>query len=329
MAFKIGVKTVFEPTVIGGLPARNRIIRAAVADRSNGAVTGEIIEKYRRLAASGVGVIITGFVTVEERESFIPTVAFFDDSRLPRHQDLVNAVHQQGGKIVLQIASVGSYVIGGDCQGVPIYAPSAVQHLASQVRPQEMSLEEIRQVRQCFVNAAIRGKSAGYDGIEIHGAHNFLLSLFASPYYNRRTDAYGGSVENRARMLLETVGAVKKAVGGDCPIWVKLNSDEHIDNGITGDEFLYQCEELDKLGVAAIEVSGNWSTIASRTGPYYLDAARRAADLLEADVILTGGLRKAAEMLDILKSSKIVAFGMARPFIKNPDFMAALLSQAK
>jgi 2,4-dienoyl-CoA reductase-like NADH-dependent reductase (Old Yellow Enzyme family) len=291
---------------------------------TTGDITGEIIKKYCKIVDSGVGIIITGFVTVEERESFIPTVAFFDDRYISQHQELVNAVHQQSGKIVLQIASVGSYLIGGSLPEVPIYAPSVVQHLASKVTPREMSETEIKIVQQSFVEAAIRGKKSGYDGVEIHGAHNFLLSLFLSPYYNRRTDSYGGNVENRARMLLETVGAMKEALGDDYPIWVKLNSNEHMENGITLDDFLYICKQLDKLGIAAIEVSGNQHTISSKIYPYYLLEAGKAADLVKADVIITGGIRRLVEMQKILITSKIVAFGMARPFLEDPDLITTL-----
>lgn len=314
----------FTPTIIGGISARNSIIRAAIGDHSTGGITDEIIGQYRDLAAGGVGVIITGFVTVEKRESFIPTIHFFDDSHIPGHRELVKAVHEQGGRIVVQIASVGSYVIGGDYTGIPIYAPSAVEHLASKIMPKEMSEEEIRQVQHCFAGAALRGKEAGYDGVEIHAAHNFLISLFASPYYNHRTDEYGGVLENRSRMLLETVKAVKEAVGEDYPVWVKLNSAEHMDNGIALDDFIYLCEQLDRLRVAAIEVSGNWSAIASKIGPYYLEAAAKAAKMVAPDIILTGGIRSTAEMLEILQTTKIAAFGIARPFMKDPDFINTL-----
>jgi 2,4-dienoyl-CoA reductase-like NADH-dependent reductase (Old Yellow Enzyme family) len=321
---KMENKELFNTATVGNIEVRNRVIRAAIGDRAHGNVTEEVIENYRKLAAGGVGAIVTGFVTVEERESFIPTLAFYDDKYIEQHKPLTDAVHAEGGKIILQIASVGSFVTGGDYEGVPIYAPSAVEHMYSKIVPKEMTIEEIKQVQKKFADAALRGKKAGYDGVEIHGAHNFLLSLFTSPHYNRRTDAYGGNAENRARMLLETVKIVKDAVGNDYPIWVKINSDDHFDNGITLEDFLYQCKELEKLEVAAIEVSGNWSSVASKTEPLYLDAATKAAESVATDVIAAGGFREAAQMQEILRTTGIDAFGIARPFMKNPNLNEVL-----
>jgi 2,4-dienoyl-CoA reductase-like NADH-dependent reductase (Old Yellow Enzyme family) len=312
-------KNLFESTTIGAISARNRIIRAAIADRAHGDVTQEVIENYRKLAAGGVGVIITGFVTVEKRELFIPTLAFHDDKYISQHKPLIDAVHTEGGKIVLQIASVGSFVIGGNYEGVPIYAPSAVEHMYSKIIPKEMTVEEIKQVQKNFADAALRAKKAGYDGVEIHGAHNFLLSLFSSPYYNKRADNYGGSVENRSRMLLETVSAARQAVGSDYPLWVKINSEEHFDGGITQEDFLYQCRELEKLGVNAIEISGNWSMVASKEGALYLKESIKAAETVSTDIIATGGYRKIAQMQEILDTTGIDAFGIARPFMKSPN----------
>ena len=182
-----------------------------------------------------------------------------------------------------------------------------------------MSADEIKAVQEKFAQAAVRAKKAGFDGIEIHAAHGFLLSQFITPYYNRRSDIYGGAIENRARMTLETYSAIREAVGKEYPVWVKLNCIDGFEGGLTLEDFLYVCRALTKLGVDAIEVSGNWMARSKEKEAYFKNEAAIAAEENQVAVILTGGNRDYGQMEQLLNTTRIGYFGMSRPFISEPD----------
>ena len=329
------MKSLFDQAEIGGLILKNRFLRAAVGDKTTeGRVDEETIELYRQTAAGGVGAIITGFTRVENEETDALALSLYDDSFLDGHRRLTAAVHEHGARIILQIAHAGSYCQPKNSRTTPILGPSPVVHHMSNIRPKEMTAEEIQRVRQSFASAARRGMQAGYDGVEIHGAHAFLLSLFLTPWYNRRRDNYGGSVANRARFLIETYDAVRAAVGQDYPVWVKINSHDFMPDGITVDECSYVCGALAAKGANALEISGNWFSILQDPGTFFQPAAARIAAEIKArdsktDVILTGGNREITKMTDLLNSSAISAFGMARPFLLEPGIIKRFECEAQ
>jgi 2,4-dienoyl-CoA reductase-like NADH-dependent reductase (Old Yellow Enzyme family) len=200
-------------------------------------------------------------------------------------------------------------------------APSAVSHLITRTLAREAAVDELKAIQQKFAKAALRAKEAGYDGVEIHAAHGFLLSQFMTPYYNRRSDAYGGTVENRSRMLLETYDAIRGTVGKDFPIWAKVNSTDGIDGGLTLDDCRYLCGKLTEHGVDAIEVSGKWFPMPEEARAYFKDAARIVAGENNVPVILTGGNRSCGDMTRLLNETSIAYFGIARPFVNEPNLI--------
>ncbi|MDR1376530.1 MAG: NADH:flavin oxidoreductase [Synergistaceae bacterium] len=316
------MKSLFDATEIGGMSLKNRFIRAAVADKTaDGSIDDEVVGLYRALARGGVGTIVTGYTLVDDAEKMLPIAAFYDDSFLDGHRRLTEAVHGHNGNIVLQLVYVGSYVAAKDVSGVIALAPSAVPNLISGTMAREASAKELESIRQKFAQAALRAKEAGYDGVEIHAAHGFLLSQFMTPYYNRRTDLYGGAAENRSRMLLETYDAVRGAVGPNFSIWAKINSTDGIDGGLTLEDCLYLCKNLTQHGIDAIEVSGKWFSFPIEARAYFEDPARKIAEENAVAVILTGGNRDCKEMTRLLNDSGIGYFGMARPFMKEPDLI--------
>jgi 2,4-dienoyl-CoA reductase-like NADH-dependent reductase (Old Yellow Enzyme family) len=302
---------------------KNRFIRAAIGDYSDdGTVTEKMLDVYRQLAEGGVGVIITGFTLVGECEGDLKIPALYHDRFIDGQRLLVDAAHASNTAIVCQLAFAGAMIQSPVGSGMIALGPSAVANLRTNILPREISNGEIQDIQQNFAAAALRAKISGYDGIELHGAHSFLFSQFLTPYYNHRNDAYGGTIENRARMLLETYGEVRKAVGEKYPIWVKLNCDDFMDGGITFDDCLYSCRELAKAGVDAIEVSGNLFLGTPETeGAYFKEQASRIAAEIGVSVILTGGNRICAEMTELLNSAGIDYFGMAIPFMTEPDIV--------
>lgn len=202
-----------------------------------------------------------------------------------------------------------------------VFAPSAVENLNSHSIPQALSLEAIKHIQKQFALAAGRAKRAGYDGVELHAAHGFLLSQFMTPYYNRRTDGYGGSLQNRARMTLETYQAVRQEVGDDFPVWIKINVRDGFEQGVGFDAVLYLCSQLTQKGIDAIEISGSFTAFSPEATSFFKKEAEKIAEENDTAIILTGGNRDPQEMTEILNTTKIAYFGLARPLMKDPDLI--------
>jgi 2,4-dienoyl-CoA reductase-like NADH-dependent reductase (Old Yellow Enzyme family) len=172
-----------------------------------------------------------------------------------------------------------------------------------------------------FADAALRAKNAGYDGVEIHAAHGYLLSQFMTPHYNRRADLYGGSVQNMARMTLETYENMRKSVGDNFPIWIKINVTDGFENGVAFDDVLYLCRELTQRKIDAIEISGAFKKFPQESRSFFKSEAKIIAEKNDIPIIMTGGNKDFREMTEILNTTKIKYFGMARALIKEPDLI--------
>jgi 2,4-dienoyl-CoA reductase-like NADH-dependent reductase (Old Yellow Enzyme family) len=315
------MKTLFDKTQLGQISLKNRFIRAAIGEKSpDGHVNENILKLYQELALGGTGTLITGFTLVDEAEKNFPLMAFYNDSFREGHKTLTGLVHEHGANIILQLVYVGSYAMG-KTTGMTILAPSAVENLNTKIVPQEMTVRQIKNIQEKFAKAALRAKNAGYDGVEIHAAHGFLLSQFMTPYYNRRTDVYGGGVLNRARMSLETCKAVRESVGTGFPISIKINVNDGFENGVVFDDVLYLCDELTKIKIDAIEISGAFGKFPQGSTSFFKNEAEQIAAKNETKIILTGGNRNFDEMTKILNETKIEYFGMARPLIEQPDLV--------
>ncbi|MDR1516273.1 MAG: NADH:flavin oxidoreductase [Synergistaceae bacterium] len=315
------MKTLFDATVLNEMSLKNRFIRAAVGEKtSDGTVNEHILGVYRELSRGGAGTLITGFTLVDGAERLYPILALYDDSFIDGHKKLTALVHESGANIISQLVYVGSWVIG-DRHGDILLAPSAVKHLQSGALPKEASVGEIKAIQRKFAEAALRAKKAGHDGVEIHAAHWFFLSQFLTPYYNRRADQYGGSVENRARMLIETYEAIREAVGADFPVWVKININDGFDMGVSLEDCLYVGRELSHRGIDAIETSGDWMEHPEGAGAFFRDEAQALAAETGVSIILTGGNRDFQSMTEILNSTDIDYFGLARPLMRESDLI--------
>ncbi len=316
-------KTLFDRTRIGNLELKNRFVRAAVADKTeDGRVDETMIENYLALARGGVGTIVTGYTLVGAAEKHMPVLSISGDEYIGGHEILTTTVHEYDVNLILQLVCVGSNTPSWwENGGLVSLAPSSVANRVTNAPAREMRLTEIKTVQIEFAEAALRAKKAGYDGVEIHAAHGYLLSQFLTPYYNRRTDSYGGPIKGRARMVIETVEAVRDTVGGDFGVWVKINTTDNMEGGVSPDDCRYVCRELTALGADAIEASGNWASVSTRNVVYFKDMAATIAEENDVPVILTGGCRDFAEMTAILNETKIGYFGLARPFTKNPNLV--------
>nr|WP_207720405.1 NADH:flavin oxidoreductase [Clostridium gasigenes] len=272
---------------------KNRFFRGALwedlADEK-GHMTPELSYIYEELAKGGVGTIITGYSFVTRDEQPNPgMMGIYDDSFIDEYKKNTDKIHSLGANIIMQIVyggfmttfNVGERTIGG---------PSTMQNEVTGTWAKEITKDEIKYLVNAYAQAALRIKKSGFNGVEIHGGHGYLLSQFLSPYYNKRRDEYGGNIENRGRIIFEIYEAIREKVGKDFPILIKLNSADYVkEGGLTQEDSLYVAKKLADLGISAIEV--------------------------------TGGNRHLDVMEDILKNTKIQYFTLSRPLTAEPDLI--------
>jgi 2,4-dienoyl-CoA reductase-like NADH-dependent reductase (Old Yellow Enzyme family) len=251
----------FSPGRIGVLEVKNRMIRSAshegLADR-RGAPTEEQCDFYSRFIEGGIGLVITGYAGIlQSGKSALYNMTMIDsDDLIPAHAAMVDSLHRLGGKIVLQIAHCGPQTLSSATGEPLLLAPSPVANGFYKEVPRELTEPEILQIVESFARAAARAKSGGYDGVQVHAAHGYLLCTFLSRHYNRRNDRWGGSAENRFRIVGETLRAVRDAVGKEYPVLIKLNSYEKVRNGIRGTDCIQAAKMVEETGCCdAIEIS--------------------------------------------------------------------------
>lgn len=238
----------------------NRMIRTAshegLAD-ARGRPSDRQLEFYRGFVEGGIGLVITGYagITQEGKSALYHMTMIDDDELVPDHKALVDRIHGIGGRIVLQIAHCGRQTWSKET-GMPLKAPSAIPCGFYREMPQAMTEDEIRVTVERFGRAARRAKEAGYDGVQIHGAHGYLLSTFLSRHANRRKDRWGGSAENRFRIVGETLEAVREAVGEGYPVLIKLNTVERARLGVKAADCVRFARMVNDTGCCdAIELS--------------------------------------------------------------------------
>lgn len=320
------LKNLFEKAKIGDMELKNRFVRSATWENmadEKGHITDKLFKVYEDLARGGVGLIITSYCYIMEEEKPNPgMLGIYNDSFIEEHKKLTEKVHEYGSKIVLQIVYGGSqtrYNIGERI----IYGMSSVKHKATGVTPKEITKKEIDILKRAFADAAIRAKKAGYDGMQIHAAHGYFLSQTLSPYYNRRKDEYGGCVENRGRLILEVYDDVRKEVGEDYPVLLKINCFDFVEGEGTFEECKYVCKALAIRGIDGIEISGGgriWATNC-KDDCIYKDYAAEIAEMVDIPVILVGINRSLDVMQSILNTTKIDFFSMCRPFLREPNLI--------
>lgn len=323
--------TAFESANIGGIQVGNRIFRSATHEGMalpGGRVSAEMTAMYRDLSEGGVGLIITGFMCFCATDNpSAQTITIGSDTAIPELKSLTDLVHAGGTGIVAQLNHVGSQLTSAPSQAV--LAPSDVIDPVNGIKPEPFSAEQIQALIKAFGDAAERAKRAGFDGVQIHGAHGYLFSKFLSPVFNRRDDEYGGSIHNRGRIMVETLREIKKRCGEDYPVWIKLNASDfsRFDNDFEFDDLLVVAKALDANGIDAIELSGG--TMAGAHNPcrsikheaYHLDYARQLTKAVEAAVILVGGFRKIELVEAVLSNTAVEAISMCRPLIREPGLV--------
>ncbi len=326
----------FETTTINGMTLQNRFVRSATWEGmagEDGTVSAKLVDLMRNLAKGGVGLIITGHAHVLANGQASPfQTGIYKDDFIPGLRQVTDAVHDAESKIVLQIAHAGCQALQRFTGTEPV-GPSVFENRGKAVC-REITPDEIKETLKAFGNAAVRAKQAGFDGIQLHGAHGYLFSQFLSPFYNKRTDEYGGSLENRARLLIEAYREIRQRVGDDYPVLLKVNSHDYVDNGLNIKDMVSVSEMLQNEGIDAIELSGGTihadrAHVPVRAGKidsedkevFYHEAARAYKKKITVPLILVGGIRSYNIAESLVTDGTTDYVSLSRPLIREPDLI--------
>ena len=301
----------FNETKISGLAVSNRIIRSATHDGladENGAPSDKLIAKYEHLAKNGVGCIITGYAAVSRNgvSPYPRMMKIFDDGVIEKYRELTEAVHRHSVPVILQIAHCGRQT-SSKAIGLQKVAPSNVLHAFYPDKAKELSESEILGIIDDFVSASVRAEKAGFDGVQLHGGHGYLLHDFLSPYGNRRKDRWGGSLENRCRIVEMIIKGIKEKTS--LPVWIKISAEDNRKNGMRIDSSVEICKRLEAAGCDAIEVScgtvqDGMNTMRSKLMP--MDAVFRYRE-------------PCASFPKLLNKIALPAANLINPLIKQPS----------
>jgi 2,4-dienoyl-CoA reductase-like NADH-dependent reductase (Old Yellow Enzyme family) len=323
------VSLLFSPGKIGTLEIPNRLVRSATAENmadNNGRPLPKMIGLYRQLSRGGVGLIITGHMYVHPGGKAHPEMTgIYTDELIPHLKKLADAVHEEGGLVIVQINHGGIYV---DKESVsdPI-APSNYLNKSSEKSAREMTEDESATLVDAFGQAARRAREAGFDGVQIHAAHGYLISQFLSPAVNKRTDKWGGDIQGRSNFLREVCIAIRGQVGNEFPILIKLGMKDGVEDGLDIEESLEVVKLCEKIGIDGIEISSGFKSSSIRKGirreneeAYFLPFAKRVKPITTLPLLLVGGIRSKKVMEQILSNGDADFISLCRPLINDPDF---------
>ena len=326
------MKELHRPIRVGHLELRNRVVMPPIAtyrSTEDGKVTEELLEYYGARARNDrIGMIVTerSYIT-QQGKAKARQLSVATDDDVDGLRKLTETIQRNGTKVFAQLNHAGGAALP-EVTGMPAVAPSAVElpvnpPVGNSALPRELTAEEISAISENFVSAALRAKAAGYDGVEIHSAHGYLLNQFYSPLTNRRTDGYGGTLENRLRFLLETVSTVREAVGADYPISIRLGGCDYTEGGSTIADSVKAAILLQEAGIDLLSVTGGMCryTRAGHTeAGYFRDMSTEIKKSVHIPVLLTGGVRTVAEAEALLLEQAADIIGVGRAIMKNPDW---------
>lgn len=324
----------FQPAKIRSAEFKNRII-SAPCERNYGNLDGSVTQKYidyvAERARGGAGLIIVESTYIDPvGKNHLTQLGIYDDSLIPSHRMLTEAAHRSGGKVACEIQHGGrqcSSVYTGFQPVAPSPVPCKV--LASGDVPRELTIREIEELINKFGEAARRAKEAGYDMVEVHGAHGYLIGQFLSPFSNKRTDSYGGSPEKRMRFPLEVVRRVREAVGDDYPVSYRISAEEYVEGGLTVEDTSAFCKGLEDAGVDLIDVSaGIYESIVWLAQPAafkqgcLVDLGRKIKQQVNIPVAIVGRINNPELAERILAGGDADFICMGRALHADPYFPA-------
>jgi NAD(H)-dependent 7beta-hydroxy-3-oxo-delta4-cholenoic acid oxidoreductase len=325
------LKKLFTPIAIAGLEVRNRIAMSpmgTLSSNDDGGVSEKMIDHYEARARGGVGLIIFEVTTIDERFPYTPSGAgLWDDAPIPSFKKLTDVIHSHGAKIIPQIIHPGPDSLSFLRGHQPI-GPSATMSLATKQICRELSVDEIEEIVEQYGETARRVREAGFDGLEFHCAHGYLLAgSFLSPLRNRRTDAYGGSVEGRLKFPLDVIKRMKARAGSDFPIEIRISGDEFVPGGRTLEDTKHVAPILVEAGINAFHISAgafprtNWRTIPPTGTPLGINRKLSAAvkQVVDVPVMVVGRINDPLIAEDILETGDADMLVLGRPLLADPE----------
>lgn len=328
------MSTLFESAKINGIKIKNRFVRSATYEAMagrDGKVTDQLLACMTELARGEIGLIITGHAYVAKEGQAGPRqLGIHSDEMLDSLKQVSRTIHENKGLVAVQLAHAGKNGIGkGE------YAPLGPSEIFKEdiKKTAAMTVDDIKRTVKAFGDAAQRAVESDFDAVQIHAAHGYLLSQFLSPYYNKRDDAYGGTLENRAKFLVQVYKEIRQRVGKAFPVMVKINSEDFLDEGITVEEIIQVCHMLEDLGMDAIEMSGgtfeSGRLIPSRAGTskseereaYYKTSAEIFKKEIKIPLILVGGFLSFNIAEKLVTSGTTDYIALSRPLIREPHLI--------
>lgn len=335
---KLDLKNLFSSGYIGNVKIKNKVVRTATymaGATEKGYVTDDLVKIYDTLAGGGIGLIISGYIAVHPTGSATPRMAcFFDKSYSAGQKKLVAAVHDHSEvKFAAQIAHTGSQVFNPNYEPI---GPSPMINPITNRTARELNLKEIEEIVQSFINAGIGLYECDYDMIQLHAGHGYLLSDFLSPFTNKRSDEYGGSINNRIRIIREIFSGLKDALGKNFPILIKLNIMDFLgeDKGLQFSEGKLITKEIVDIGFESVEPTCGRTDLKftnNKTYPavmikspdeenFFLSYVKELKPLMNnCKMILMGGIRNPLKAEEFLQEKFADFISLCRPLIYEPD----------
>ncbi len=351
----------FSPYFINKMEVKNRFVHSATQEcmsGHNGEVTDQLLKRYVTLAKGETGLIIPGDMYVDPLgRSRLHQTGIHSDEMIPGLRKLVDAVHQHEAKIVFQLAHAGRQTTKNAIGQVPLGPSGVGRDPVHFHKPRAMNVEDIQNVIRAFGKAARRAVEAGADGVRLHAAHGYLINQFLSPFFNRRSDSWGGTEENRFRFLEAIFREVKNNVPEGTPVLIKLNTHDHTPSqGLTPDAAVHYAQRMAEMGIDGIEPSSGtahysfmdmcrgevpveelvqgrpfWQRPLARyklkklvgrhdmEEGYHLNVAKAIKSVIgSVPLFLVGGMRRLAHMEDVVSKGYVDFVSMSRPFIREP-----------
>jgi len=320
----------FSPLPIGGLLVENRIVMPAMATNflNDGTVPERLIGYYRARARGGAGLLVTEAAAVQAVPGS-PLSRFHlnlsEDRFVPSLKALTDAVHEKGGKIAVQLSHLGRQVTAAFSGTTPV-APSPIPCPVTREIPRELAGEEIEEIVRCFIRAAIRAREAGFDAVELHGCHGYLIGQFFSPLSNGRTDRFGGTVEGRSRFAVEIIRGIKEALGRSFPVIARINGEDGVPGGLTVEDMKKIAPFLTGAGADALHVSaGVYGSSRATVAPMYeepgcyVSLAERIREEVTVPVIAVGRINTPELAEEILRAGRADFVAMGRALLADPE----------
>ncbi|MBU3185048.1 NADH:flavin oxidoreductase [Clostridium estertheticum] len=318
------------------LTLNNRLVMPPMATSKsdqNGKVSKDILDYYDEKSRGGyISLIIIehSFITLAGKASE-RQLSIAEDSTIERLKELSNIIHKNGSKTVMQINHAGSST-NKEITGLNPVGPSAIINPNSSIVPDELSINEIKNIILEFKNAARRVKESGFDGVEIHSAHGYLLNQFFSPLTNKRNDEYGGGLLGRIKIHLDIIKAVRDVVGDDFPILLRLGASDNIEGGITIEDSKIAAVAFEKAGVDILDISGGFCRFiipGNTSQGYFSPLSESIKEVVSIPVLLTGGITKVEAAENLLSSEKADLIGVARAIYKDSKWAQKAIESFK